>query len=395
MRTLDDPPRTAELVVVGGGVVGAATAFEAARAGLRPVLLEARPALCTLTTPVAAGAFRLQFEDRDELELVRRSVEVFLSFEEATGQDRYRLGVRRQGYLWLTTTEEGAARQRELVAQLHRWGQTDVELLPGDEVRARFPYVGPEVVQARFRAGDGFLDPKALTFGLVEGSGAGVVPRCRATGFRLEGDRLRAVETTRGTVGCEAAVVACGPFSGVLAAGAGVRLPIEAVRRHKLVLPDLPLVPAEAPMTIDEDTGVHWRPAAGGAWALFTDPATPPSEPTMDVPTDHRFAFDLLDPGSPHALARVVPFWRRVWEHGAWNWLLQAGQYDVTPDHRPLLGRTGVEGLLVHAGYSGHGVMGSVGGARIVVDDLLGKLAPEDNPFRLDRDPRAVPPPTL
>src|SRR5437879_8999607 len=103
MRYRSDPPATADLVVIGGGVVGAATAWQAARAGLRPIVVEARPALCTLTTPVAAGAFRLQFDNLEELTLVRESVDLFLHFEERTEQRGYALGVRQQGYLWLTT----------------------------------------------------------------------------------------------------------------------------------------------------------------------------------------------------------------------------------------------------------------------------------------------------
>ncbi|MGH9167852.1 MAG: FAD-dependent oxidoreductase, partial [Acidimicrobiia bacterium] len=109
------PPRSAELVIVGGGVVGAATAFYAARAGLRPLLLEGRPALASLTTPASTGAFRLQFDNREELELVRGSVELFTSFAAETGQSEYPLGVRQPGYLWLTTSREGAERQRRLV----------------------------------------------------------------------------------------------------------------------------------------------------------------------------------------------------------------------------------------------------------------------------------------
>jgi glycine/D-amino acid oxidase-like deaminating enzyme len=157
------PPRRAELVIVGGGVIGAATAFLAARAGLKPVIVEARPQLCTLTTPVAAGAFRLQFDDLEELMLVRESVEVFLHFEEITAQRTYPLDLRQRGYLWLTTTEETAARQRELVGRLHDWGQTDVEVLTGDETRDRFPWVDASVFQSRFRAGDGFIVLAALT----------------------------------------------------------------------------------------------------------------------------------------------------------------------------------------------------------------------------------------
>jgi glycine/D-amino acid oxidase-like deaminating enzyme len=388
-----DPPRRAEIVIVGGGVIGAATAFAAARAGLRPVILEARPELCTLTTPVAAGAFRLQFDDRDELELVRESVETFLDFEEATGQDTYRLDVRQQGYLWLATDERTAAAQRALVDRLHGWGQTDVDLLDGDETCERFPWVDERVIQSRFRAGDGFLDTKGLTFGLALGAKATVVTSCMVEGFRIQDGRLAAVRTSRGDVVTDLAVVAAGPLSGLVAAGAGVELPVVAIRRQKLIVPHVPEVPDDAPMTIDEDTGAHWRPALAGAWLLFTDPSTPPSEPAMDVPLDHRFAFELLDPASPVSVARVVPFWRDVWERGSDHWLLQAGQYTVTPDHRPLVGRTPVEGLFVNAGHDGHGIMLSVATGRLVMDEITDASVP--NPFRLDREMRRSPQPTL
>ena len=170
---MDELPRTAELVVIGGGVAGAATAFHAARAGLRPVIVEARPALCTLTTPVATGAFRLQFDNPEEIALIRESVELFLHFAERTGQTDHDPDVRQQGYLFATTSEEKASWQRSLVERQHGWGLDDVEVLEGDEVRRRFPFVAPEVVQARFRAGDGFLDPKAAHARVREGQRGG------------------------------------------------------------------------------------------------------------------------------------------------------------------------------------------------------------------------------
>jgi sarcosine oxidase, subunit beta len=396
MRYRSDPPPTADLVVIGGGVVGAATAWHAARAGLRPVIVEARPALCTLTTPVAAGAFRLQFDNLEELTLVRESADLFLHFEDRTEQRAYGLDVRQQGYLWLTTNETTAAAQRELVKQLDEWGQPDVEVLSGDVTRQRFPFAGPDVVQARFRAGDGFLNTKGLTFGLAEASDAEVVLRCRATGFATtpDGSTLTGVVTDRGTIACPAAVVAGGPLSGLLASAAGVDLPIVTIRRHKLILPDLPAVPAGAPMTIDEDTGAHWRPAQGGAWALFTDPTTPAEPPTDAVATDPAFAFQLLDPSGPAALARVVPFWRDVWERGDAHWLLQAGQYTVTPDHRPLIGPAGPDGVFVNTGYSGHGIMLGPAGGRVLCDLLTGAAA-GDNPFAVGRTFAERPQPTL
>ncbi|MGH2580147.1 MAG: NAD(P)/FAD-dependent oxidoreductase [Actinomycetota bacterium] len=393
MKYLTEPPASAELAVIGGGVIGAATAFHAAQAGLKPLLVEARPALCTLTTPVAAGAFRLQFDDLEELTLVRESTELFLNFREVTRQDQYDLRVRQQGYLWLTTDERNAERQRALVSRLHEWGQGDVEVLTGDEVRRRFAYVDENVVQARWRGGDGFLDTTQLTFGLVHGSGADVMVDCAATGFVASGGRLTGVRTTKGVIPTDVAVIAAGPLSGLLAGAEGIDLPIVTVRRQKLILPEVPEVPPHAPMTIDEDTGVHWRPALAGAWLLFTDPATPQSPPADNIPVDPAFAFQLLDPTSPFSVARVVPFWREVWDRGAAPWLLQAGQYTMTPDHRPLIGPLSIEGLWVNTGYSGHGIMLGPAGSRLLIDLVTGKA--ESSPFAPGRAFERREPPTL
>jgi sarcosine oxidase, subunit beta len=380
-----DLPRLADLVVIGGGIAGAATAFHASRAGLRPLIVERRPAVCTFTTAVAAGGFRLQLDDEEEFRLISESVDLFLNFEEVTGQREYGPDARQQGYLW-ATTEEGRARiQRRLVETQRGWGLDDVEVLEGEEARRRFPFLGPDVIQARFRAADGLIDPKGLTLGLAAASGAAIVPRCEVTGFRLESGRLAAVETSLGRVDTDAAVIAAGPFSGVVAGTAGVELPVATVVRQKLVMPEVPAVPPDAPMTIDDDSGAHWRPALRGASLLFTDPATPPTDPMEEVPTDSRFAFRLLDPESPVSAARVVPFWREVWERGRAPWLLQAGQYTETPDRRPLIGGTAVQGLYVNAGYGGRGVMGSPAGSRILVDLITGKLSEAENPYRLDR----------
>jgi sarcosine oxidase subunit beta len=382
---LDELPRSADFVIVGGGVVGAATAFFAARAGFRPLLVERRSALCTLTTPASTGAFRLQFDNKEELDLVRESVELFLNFEAVTGQSDYDLSIRRQGYLWVTTDEEKSAEQRALVATQHEWGQRDIEVLTGEEARARWPFLDAGVVQARYRAGDGFLDPKPLTMGLVAASGAAVAVDCDVVGFGTRGEQLTSVSTTKGAISAPTAVIAAGPFSGEVAAFAGLRLPITTVARHKLVLPDVPQVPPDAPMTIDEDTGAHWRPALGGAFGLLTDPATPPTPPTEAVPPDHRLALRLLNPRSDASMARIAPFWKEVWERNSATWLMQSGQYTMTPDHRPLLGDTEVPGLFLNTGYSGHGIMGAPAGSRHLIDVLTGRIEGRDNSFRLDR----------
>ena len=105
--------------MIGGGIVGCATAFFASRAGLDVVLLEKRAALCTLTTPASTGAFRLQFDNAEEIALVREGIELFDAFAEVAGLDRYDLGIRKQGYLFCATSDAGAAHQRHFVTALH------------------------------------------------------------------------------------------------------------------------------------------------------------------------------------------------------------------------------------------------------------------------------------
>jgi sarcosine oxidase, subunit beta len=384
VRPVDSLPSGADVVVIGGGVIGAATAFFASRSGLDVLVLERRPAVCSLTTAVAGGGYRLQQDNERDYRMVEASLEILGAFAEVTGQLRYDPRVRPQGYLWLTRDEAGAERQRRVVEAQRGWGLDDVDLLDADAVRAAFPFVSPGVVQARFRRGDGFLDPKAMTMGFLEGSGAAVKVSCGVVGVDPGGDGPVQVRTTAGVVAADAVVIAAGPFSGIVAAMAGLDLPVTAVRRQKLVLPEVPEVPAEAPMTIDEDTGAHWRPDFGGATVFFTDPETPPSPPAEEVPLDHSFVFQVLDPSSPVALARVTTFWRDVWERGSDPWILQAGQYTMTPDRKPLIGPAG-DGIWVNTGYCGHGVMCSAAGGRHLADALAGKVGPHENPYRLDR----------
>ncbi len=208
MRVHSELPARAELVVIGAGIVGAATAFRAAQAGLEPVVVERRPVAASLTTAVAAGGYRLQLDHREELDLVSRTLALIEAFAEITGQTAYDPRLERAGYLWMTSHPATAERQRELVARQREWGVDGVELLGAPELRERFPWVGGSVLQARFRQSDGLIDPRAIALGLLarqrvelgvtvtgfEAAGgrlAAVRDRPRADRLRARGDRLR------------------------------------------------------------------------------------------------------------------------------------------------------------------------------------------------------------
>ncbi|MDQ3691664.1 MAG: FAD-binding oxidoreductase [Chloroflexota bacterium] len=400
VRFADAPPATADVVVIGGGIIGCATAFFAARAGLRVVVLERRAALGTLTTPASTGAFRLQFDNAEEIAVVREGVDLFDAFAECTGLHGWDLGLRHAGYLFCSLTDATLERSRKLVSRQAEWGLTDVELLSGDEARARWPWLSPDVRGARYRAGDGWLDVKRLTVGYATaasnaeripnatpGGGATFVTRADVTDITCSGNRVTGVRTPRGDVAAETVIVAAGPFTARVAALAGVEVVIRPTRRQKLVIPELHAVPPDAPMTIEEETAAHWRPSMHGCLALFTDPDAQATEPHDPVPIEHEWAFGLLDPRSDHALARIAPFWRDAWAEGApsVHWFMQAGQYEYTPDRRPYLGPVGPDGLHLNGGYSGHGIMAGAGGSRLVVDLVTGQADSRANPFGPDR----------
>jgi len=382
LRTLAEPPASADLLIIGAGVVGAATAYHASKHGLSSVILERRGEPASLTTPKATGGFRLQFDNLEEMTLVAESIEMFHELE----RQGFQLGIRQQGYLWCTTEPEGVERQVRLVEMQRGWGLDGVELLSGDEVRRRFPYIGNEVLQARYRSGDGFIDPRALTMSLLSLSGAEVVLECEVERLLVEGGRVTGVATDKGEVSCGRVVLAAGPFTQPIAATAGLELPLSTVRRQKLVYHDVPMVPQDAPMVIDEETGAHWRPANGGAFLLHTDSAEPSSPPADPVEIDESLRERLLNPDSAASVSRVTPFWSQFHDDDESEWDIVAGQYTMTPDHKPLIGASGVEGLWLNCGYSGHGIMGSGACSRLLVDVMIGAIPHSENPLRADRE---------
>lgn len=380
--TANEFPRSADMVVIGGGVIGVATAFWAGRAGMEVVCLERRDGLGTLTTAASEECFRAQFAEPENIRMMKASIEFFERFAEVTGLEDADLGMRQQGYLFLSKAEDGLARLGARVEHQRRHGLDDVELLDGDEVRRRFPYVSPAVTAATFRARDGWLSTHALTYSLARATPGGrFFVRTEATGLSVDERGVAAVLTNRGPIATRCAVLAAGPFAGVWAARAGVQVPIEAVRRHKVIITGYPEIPANAPMTIDDATGAYWRPETGGAalgWAL----PEAPSPPAETVPTDWTFPALVLE-----AVSDLTPFWMSVAERlRRDDVFLSAGQYPETPDGNPIIDACqSPAGLYLNIGYGGHGIMASPEGGRMLVELVLGRGVAEAYPFRLRR----------
>jgi sarcosine oxidase subunit beta len=376
-----DVPRTADLVIIGGGILGSATAFYATRAGLKTIVVEMRDGLATLTTAASEECFRAQFSEPENVAMMLASINVFEHFAEHIGIPGYDISLHQQGYLFLTDRPDGPVTLRRTVERMRKAGLNDVELWTEDEVHRHYPWVSEDVTAATFRARDGWLSAHEVTYGFAKGSSATFLLRTEATGIVLDSGGVARIETNRGPISTRALVIAAGPFSGVVAKMAGVDLPLTILRRQKAIIGYDDAIPQNAPMTIDVVTGAYWRPEVGGAalgWAIDEDP----SMPSENVPVDWQFAAMVL-----HQCKRVAPFWQTVINRLTRdNLFLSAGQYTITPDAKPILGpHPEIAGLYFNLGYSGHGVMGSPEGSRMVIDMLIGKEKVEDNPFRFTR----------
>lgn len=375
-------PRTADVVIVGGGIIGCASAFFLSRAGLRPVIIERLPALASLATAQSMEAFRAQFAEPENLAMMSEAIRFYERFGAETGLEDCDIGLRQQGYLFLTTQEDGPARFKARVETQQALGLADVEYLDGDEVRQRFPFVTGPVTAGTWRAKDGWLSAHEAAYGFATASGAVQATGVAVTDFRRDGERVVGVETDAGPVDAAAVVLSAGPYSARLAARLGIELPLTNLRRHRVTIGGHPLVPQDAPMTIDQDTGAHWRPESGGAALAWAQTHEQPQEPADHVHPNPDFPFEVLE-----GVSRLCDFWERVAGSLKKNQVhLGAGQYTLTPDDRPIIGpHEGIAGLYFNCGYGGHGVMAAPGGARLLADLVAGQMRDDENPFTFRR----------
>jgi len=374
-------PRTADAVVIGGGIVGVATAFWLSRAGLDTVLVEMRDGLSTLTTAASAECFRAQFTEPAMVALAKPSIKIFENFAEVVGIPDYDISLQQRGYLFMTDDPDMVDQLKAAVEKHHSLGVTDSEFLTGDEVRARFPYVSPKVIAATFRQRDGWLACHETTYGFAKGSDANFLLRTKATDVLVDGQGVCGVETSRGTISARVVVNAAGPFAAMVGKMAGVEVPIEPVRRQKVIIGLHERIPQDAPMTIDLVNDAYWRPEVRGALLGWVDPDEPIGEPAENLPTDYFFPGIVLE-----KVARLSPFWEEIADglkdadvH------ISAGQYCYTSDDQPLIGPVPeVSGFYMNCGYWA-GVMLSPMAGKLVADLITGAMDPRNNPLRPTR----------
>jgi glycine/D-amino acid oxidase-like deaminating enzyme len=374
-------PTQADVVVIGGGIIGTSTAFYTSQAGLDTVVLEMRNSLGSLASAASAGTFRALFDEPEVVALARASIEIYARFADEVGLPGLDIGFRQQGYLFASCEPDGYEVLEARAAHKRRIGLQDVELLDGDEARHRFSYLAPQVTAALYRAADGWLSPHQVVHGFAAGSRARFALDTQATGITLDGRGVCAVETNRGAIGTRAVVVAAGAFAPLVAAGVGLDLPVDVVRLQQVIIRPRPLIPQEAPVTVDWTTGCYWRPEVGGGLLGWADPLVPNEDPAVEVPVDWEFPALVLERAEG-----TTPFWHRVAANLKVNQVSAcAGQVSYPYDNKPVLGAVPeFDGLFLNAGHS-YGIMVAPASGYYLAQVVLGERLAAENPFSYER----------
>jgi sarcosine oxidase subunit beta len=353
---------TAEVVIIGAGIIGASVAYHLAIRGCTDVLiLEKAEAPITGSTALSAGGVRHQFAREVNIRLSKYSIERLKYFSEEVGGHA---DLCQTGYLFLINNEDTWAQFQEQVS-LQRSLGVRVEMLKPQDTLEYVPGIRlDDIVGATFGPEDGFCDPYGIASGYLKRArerGVRIALSTPVTGAQVNGDRTITVETPDGLVNNEFVVNACGAWSGQVATLFGVELPVQPYRRNAYLTERFPRFPGSIPLTFDVETG-FWMRKEGDS--LLFGMANPAEHPRVNLNVDWDWLPEVLDAGIDRfpllEEARLAK--KQCW----------AGLYGITPDHMPILGRHPETPNYLHAsGFSGHGVMHSPATGMLIAEEIL------------------------
>jgi sarcosine oxidase subunit beta len=355
--------RSADVVIIGAGIVGSSIAFHLTEAGCNNVLVLERETRQGLgSTGKSMGGVRAQFATEMNIRMSLYSIPFFNRFEDATG---YPSGYKPHGYLFIATNDFHMAYLRANQAQQKALGLKGVELLKPGDIRNVLPQLrSDDIVGGSFCPTDGFVDPNSVMTGFMAHAierGATLSRGAEVTAIDVERGEVSAVRTTTETMATRTVVNAAGPWASGVARLAGVDLPVYPLRRMLVPTEPFPGLPERLPMLVDMTTGWHFRQEGVGllmAWAH------PDEQPAFRTDFDPAFIEKILTRAADRVpcFANLAVNPRRCW----------AGLYEMSPDHHAILGPSpDVRGLFFANGFSGHGVMHSPATGRILADLIL------------------------
>jgi sarcosine oxidase subunit beta len=354
---------TADVVIIGSGIVGSSVAYHLTQQGCTNVLVIEREAHQGKgSTGKSMGGVRAQFSTPVNIRMSKYSIDFFSKFDEVVGHPA---DYRAHGYLFCATNEKHLAYLKGNRERQNALGVTNVEWVSPDDIVKMVPQLRvDDVLGGTFCPTDGFVDPHSVMMGFMLNArekGARLWLETEVTGIEVDGRSIAGVQTTRGFVSTRVVVNAAGAWAARVAAMAGADLPVEPLRRQLVPTEPFDQLPQRFPMVIDMSTGFHFRREGKGILLAWNDPEETPG---FKTDFDESFVEKILTRAASRvpvlAEAGVNP--RRAW----------AGLYEMTPDHHAIIGpASNVEGLYFVNGFSGHGVMHSPASGKIGADLIL------------------------
>jgi sarcosine oxidase subunit beta len=365
--------RTADAIIVGGGVHGCAAAYYLAKAGVKVALFE-KDYLSSGSSGRSAAGLRQHFGTEVNCRLAKYNLEVFPTLEEELGGE-LKLEFTQWGYLWVAYSKESLV-QLEKNVKLQQSLDIPSEMLSPQEMKRRWPYLNVEnMIGAAFCGKDGHINPHTLTMAYgraAEKLGARVfsytpVEKLLASGGKIKGVVAAGEEWTAPRV-----LVAAGPWTRPLLIEVGVDLPVFP-ERHNLLVTE-PIEPFQCPMTLCLDDGAYFKQVPNGTFFFGRDDQDEPR--VFESGNSAKFL-----EGVTKSVLQRIPVLKGVRIVHQWS-----GPYAVTPDHQAIIDWTPVEGLWINCGWSGHGLQFGPSGGRLAKEMFFGEKTFVDiHNFRLSR----------
>jgi len=359
--TNENLPSSANVVIIGGGVIGLSCAYRLAQAGVPDVVLLERDVLGSGSSSRAAGGVRAQFSNRANIELSLRSIKTYQNFTKLFDQE---IDFCQVGYLFLLSTPESAESFEESVALQNELGVPS-RMISVSEAKRLSPLIDTKgLVAAAFSPTDGHCSPDSVVLGFAGAArraGARLITQTEVTDIVRSGDDIDAVVTTAGTIHTTTVICAAGAWSLNVGEFVGVDLPVLPMRRQILVTEPLKEPDREFPLTVDLETTLYFHRTGKQLLIGMSDP---------DETTGYKLeTSDDWLPRLGEALAKRAPSLTSMGIAAGW-----AGLYEVTPDNNALIGEAkGVNRFLYATGFSGHGFLMGPAIGEVIRDLYLGE----------------------
>ena len=357
-------PDRVDVVIVGGGVMGASAAFHLAEVGVSVLLCE-KNELASGSTSKAAGGVRANFSDEFNVALGARSLDLFSNFINRPG---YEIDLHRPGYLFALTKPEDVALFERSTEIHHQFGVASRMISPSEAKKISPLLHTDDLLAASFTPNDGHCTPEAVVLGYAGAAkklGATVLTGVEVTGINHRDGEITSVTTSAGNVATNTVINCAGAWSPQIASHVGLDLPVTPFKRELVITDALDEsfsdLPASMPMTIDYATSLYWHREGRGILMGFSDKTI---EAGFDLKKDPHF----LEKLGTLAMDRAP----RLMETGigkGWT-----GLYEVTPDHNAILGEyKKVSRFFYATGFSGHGFLQGPAIGEILRDLYLNK----------------------